>query len=111
MYFSSKNEVPDWCEPVQGSGGVCGHLRIGNRSFFVGTELGKGARTRVHLAQDSWMGRKLSIKACECSSLMASQWFISLASASSKVSHPHIVPIYEFHPRVNETRYSLMMTE
>ena len=71
---------------------------IGDR-YQIQQSLGKGAFGEVHLAQDTWLRRRVAIKILRaglCRSVRAVDRFISEARVVSQLVHPNIVRIYDF---------------
>ncbi|HZZ91786.1 MAG TPA: serine/threonine-protein kinase [Usitatibacter sp.] len=78
-------------------------------------ELGRGATGRVYLAEDSFAQRKVAIKVAYPEALKSSEdgafyrsMFLNEASLAGKLSHPHIVQIYD---AVVEDEYSYIVME
>ncbi|NRF69938.1 HDOD domain-containing protein [Aquincola sp. S2] len=68
--------------------------RIGR--FRLGEELGRGAQATVWLAHDERLERDVALKLMnpDADTLAVSQW-LHEARAVSRLSHPHIVPVFE----------------
>ena len=78
-------------------------------------ELGRGATGRVYLADDPFAQRKVAIKVAYPDALKHSEdgalyrsMFLNEASLAGKLSHPHIVQIYD---AVVEDEYSYIVME
>src|SRR4051812_22826330 len=78
-------------------------------------ELGRGATGRVYLADDPFAQRKVAIKVAYPEALKSSEdgalyrgMFLTEASLAGKLSHPHIVQIYD---AVVEDEYSYIVME
>jgi serine/threonine protein kinase len=78
-------------------------------------ELGRGATGRVYLAEDSFAQRKVAIKVAYPEALRNREdgafyrrMFLNEASLAGKLSHPHIVQIYD---AVVEDEYSYIVME
>ncbi len=71
-----------------------GSLRIGR--FALLRELGRGAQATVWLAYDDRLDREVALKLLDTSSdeLTIDQW-LHEARAVSRLSHPHLVPVFE----------------
>jgi serine/threonine protein kinase len=78
-------------------------------------ELGKGATGKVYLAEDPFAKRKVAIKVAYPDALKSSEdgafyrnMFMNEAALAGKVSHPHIVQIYD---AVVENEFSYIVME
>ena len=69
--------------------------------YEVERELGRGAMGTVYLATDPMIGRKLAVKAVDFSALIGDeretfrQRFFREAEAAGRLSHPHIVTVFD----------------
>lgn len=69
--------------------------------YEIERELGRGAMGTVYLATDPMIGRKLAIKAVDFSALIGDeretfrQRFFREAEAAGRLSHPHIVTVFD----------------
>ena len=69
--------------------------------YEVEQELGRGAMGTVYLATDPMIGRKLAVKAVDFSALIGDeretfrQRFFREAEAAGRLSHPHIVTVFD----------------
>jgi serine/threonine protein kinase len=66
--------------------------RIGR--FNLLRELGRGAQAVVWLAHDTRLEREVALKLLEDSGDVVAPW-LHEARAVSRLSHPHIVPVFE----------------
>jgi serine/threonine protein kinase len=83
--------------------------------YKIVRELGRGATGRVYLAEDSFAQRKVAIKVAYPEALKSQEdgalyrsMFLNEASLAGKLSHPHIVQIYD---AVVEDEYSYIVME
>src|ERR1051325_11585510 len=93
---------------------MTGRMQTIGKYQIVG-ELGKGATGKVYLAEDSFANRKVAIKIAYPEALKSSEdgafyrsMFLNEASLVGKVSHPHIVQIYD---AVVEENFSYIVME
>ena len=70
--------------------------------YVIESELGKGATGKVYLGEDPFANRKVAIKVAYPDALKNSEdgafyrnMFMNEAALAGKVSHPHIVQIYD----------------